>query len=540
MKEIYSPAVEQKYDLFLSGDNEKSTHYISAGYLKEDGIRRNNWFERYTLRVNSEHKLNNKLTVGEYLYIDKTKNRPTGDGSGLPYRSIPLMDIYDATRAGGWAAVPVGFQGSNAVGDAENRVYNNNNWGMEGNFFADWKIIKGLDLRATAGRYMGGKDNSQFNLLYDYGILKNDIRKLEKELSRDQTLHTNIVLTYNKSFGKHDIKAMAGWEAIKSTNTNVKASTEGFPVDYMPDFSTSTQSSSSRFAEAGYGKTSQLAQFGRLNYNFGGRYLLQATVRRDGANKFIGDYQYGVFPSVSKEKFLAAIKQEPLHAHSYFWLARAYDALNDSITALKNYSMATDLDYNPFRAISDFNQIVKKIAVQHHDAYLFDADSLFKANATRGIPGFDLFLDYMHPTRFGNILLAVNLGKYIRQKNLFNIKRPSVLMGEKKFEALLSDYCDEKDVKIQITRFSLFCLTHQYISSLNLGKWILSVLPESYLNDSSKQHELHKLKDGIEAFSMFCAADENVLSGRDNTEEMLHAKTMIKKFYEKYYPYGSY
>ena len=299
MKEMYSPAVEQKYDLSLSGGNEKSTYYISAGYLKEDGIRRNNWFERYTLRVNSEHKLNNKITVGEYLYINKTKNRPTGDGSGLPYRSIPLMGIYDATRVGGWATVPDGFQGGNAVGDAENRVYNNSNWGMEGNFFADWKIVKGLDLRATAGGYIGGKDNSQFNLLYDFGILKNDIRKLEKELSRDQTLNTNIVLTYNKTFGKHDLKAMVGWEVIKSTVTNVKASTEGFPVDYMPDFSTSTQSSSSRFAEAGYGKGSQLAQFGRLNYIFGGKYLLQATVRRDGTNKFIGDNQYGVFPSVS-------------------------------------------------------------------------------------------------------------------------------------------------------------------------------------------------------------------------------------------------
>ena len=242
----------------------------------------------------------------------------------------------------------------------------------------------------------------------------------------------------------------------------------------------------------------------------------------------------------AKDKFLDAIEHESLHAHSYFWLARVYDALNDSVTALKNYSIARDLDYNPFRAISDFNQIVKKIAVQHQDAYLFDADSLFKANSIRGIPGFDLFLDYVHPTRFGNILLAVNLGKYIRQKDLFNIKSPSVLMDQKEFETSLSDYSDEKDVKLQITRFSLFCLTHQYISSLNLGKWILSILPESYLNDSSNQHELQKLKDGIEAFSMFCAADENVLSKRDKKEEMQHAKLMVKKFYERYYPYGSY
>ncbi len=299
MAEMYSPAIEQKYDLSLSGGNEKSTYYISAGYMKEDGIRRNNWFERYSLRMNSDHKLSDNLTIGQYLYINKTKNRPTGDGSSLPYRSIPLMQIYDATRVGGWAGVPDGFQGTNWVGSAESRIYNNNNWGMEGNFFADWKIIKDLNLRATVGGYMGGDDNSQFNLLYDYGILKNDIRKLEKSLSRNETINGNLVLTYGRTFGKHDIKAMAGWEAIKSNGTNINASTEGFPVYYMPSFSTSTQSSSERYADAGYGIGSQLAQFGRLNYNYAGKYLLQGTVRRDGTNKFIGENKYGVFPSVS-------------------------------------------------------------------------------------------------------------------------------------------------------------------------------------------------------------------------------------------------
>ena len=299
MSEMYKPATEQKYDLSLSGGNEKSTYFISAGYLKEEGIRRDNWFERYSLRMNSDHKLSDNLTIGQVLYINKTKTRPTGDGSNLPYRSIPMMAVYDASRVGGWAGVPDGFQGGNWVGAAESRIYNNNGWGMEGNFFADWKIIKGLNLRATAGGYMGGSDDSQFNLLYDYGILKNDIRKLEKNITRDESMTGDLVLTYNRTFGKHDIKAMAGWEVKKGTSSGVKASTEGFPVYYMPSFATSTQSSTSRTATGDYGKWSQLSQFGRLNYNYAGKYLLQGTIRRDGTNQFIGNNQYGIFPSVS-------------------------------------------------------------------------------------------------------------------------------------------------------------------------------------------------------------------------------------------------
>lgn len=299
MSEMYNPATEQKYDLSLSGGNEKSTYFISTGYLKEEGIRRDNWFERYSLRMNSDHKLSDNLTIGQVLYINKTKTRPPGDGSSLPYRSIPMMAVYDASRVGGWAGVPDGFQGTNWVGSAESRIYNNNGWGMEGNFFADWKIIKGLNLRATAGGYMGGSDDSQFNLLYDYGILKNDIRKLEKNITRDESMTGDIVLTYNRTFGKHDIKAMAGWEVKKGTSSGVKASTEGFPVYYVPSFATSTQSSTSRTATGDYGKWSQLSQFGRLNYNYAGKYLLQGTVRRDGTNQFIGNNRYGIFPSVS-------------------------------------------------------------------------------------------------------------------------------------------------------------------------------------------------------------------------------------------------
>lgn len=298
--ELYGTGIEQKYDIALSGGSAKSTYYISAGYWKEDGIRRNNWFERYSLRMNSDHKLSNNFTIGQYLYLSKTKDQPVrSDGSLLPYRSIPLMGVYDETRVGGWAAAPDGFQGGNHVGYAENKIINNSYWGIEGNFFADWNIIEGLNLRAVVGGYMGGVDESTFDLLYDWGILQNHSRRLDKALSREEVLTANVVLTYNRTFGNHNMRAMAGWEALKNNGSWINAVAEGFPVHYMPSFATSTQDANSRYAYADYEEGSQLAQFGRLNYNYAGKYLLQGTVRRDGTNKFIGDNRWGVFPSLS-------------------------------------------------------------------------------------------------------------------------------------------------------------------------------------------------------------------------------------------------
>lgn len=318
VNEMFSTGIEQKYDLALSGGSERSTYYISAGYWKEDGIRRNNWFERYSLRMNSDHKLSNNFSIGQYFYFNKTKNNPVrSDGSILPYRSIPLMGVYDETRVGGWAAAPDGFQGGNHVGFAENNIFNNNDWQLDGNFFADWNILEGLNLRATAGGTMGGSDNSVFNLLYDWGVLQNQSRNLEKALSRYETLTANVVLNYNRTFGNHDIRAMAGWEGIKNNFTNIIARTEGFPVYYMPSFATSTQNANARYADAGYDEGSQLAQFGRLNYNYAGKYLLQGTVRRDGTNKFIGDNKWGIFPSVSGAW---RISEEPFIKDKVDWL----------------------------------------------------------------------------------------------------------------------------------------------------------------------------------------------------------------------------
>ena len=129
--------------------------------------------------------------------------------------------------------------------------------------------------------------DSNFNLLYDYGILKNDIPKLEKYLSRNELIKGDLVLTFDRTFGKHDIKAMAGWEGAKSNGTDIDASASGFPVYPMPSFNTSTQSVNNRYATADYGVGTSLSQFGRLIYNYAEKYLLQATVRRDGTNKFI-------------------------------------------------------------------------------------------------------------------------------------------------------------------------------------------------------------------------------------------------------------
>ncbi len=103
-----------------------------------------------------------------------------------------------------------------------------------------------------------------------------------------------------------------------------------------------------------------------------------------------------------------AIALEPEHAESYFWLGRLLEAAGQRDAAWGAFSQARDLDFNPFRATSGFNDIIKSLAQANHGkgVYLLDLDRIFADTTTNAAPGFDMFLDYVHPTKPANFVVA--------------------------------------------------------------------------------------------------------------------------------------
>ena len=225
---------------------------------------------------------------------------------------------------------------------------------------------------------------------------------------------------------------------------------------------------------------------------------------------------------------------------SYFLLARSFENLNDTLSALQNYIKAKDLDYNPFRAVTDFNNSLKKIAAADPNVKLFDAEKLFQKYGHRGIPGFDLFLDYVHPAREGNILLASELSEFIRKRNLLDIGGSEISTDRSTLRDLLSGYSDENDVALQVIRFSLCCLTHQYHSAVNFGRNILENLQADYLNNPANSNDIHKLRDGVSCFTQYLDAENMAFKDSNKNQELLSAKAVVHKFYDTYYPYGTY
>jgi len=295
---LYQKGTEQRYSLALSGATAKTGYYLSANYLNEEGTMVDNSFERYGLRSNADFHITDNLTVGETLYAWATATNPTVTNT-YPFRSAPVVPLYDDSNPfGGWGKTGSFFGGPNVVGQEYMTHMLNRTYALEGNVYASWDIIPGLNFRSTFGLSIFSMNNRRFNEPYDYGIIADHVAGLIRDNNNQRDLTANFVLTYEKSFGQHNVKGMGGYEAYQSHLTSLHAEARGFPyLTYNLGLSTNP---SSYVASGGeFPQTRLLSQFGRINYGFANKYLVTLNIRRDGSDRFGPTNKFGVFPSAS-------------------------------------------------------------------------------------------------------------------------------------------------------------------------------------------------------------------------------------------------
>jgi TonB-dependent starch-binding outer membrane protein SusC len=300
--ELFGTGKEQNYTLSLTGGGEKSTFYMSGNYQRQDGIRIDNWIERYTFRLNTDHTLSKRLKVGQTLFGSFSKeNPPNAPNQGiLSFRSTPIMPVYDPTNlVGGWGKTPPGFNGANDVGLEYSRYERKENYEMNLGTYLDWQIVTGLTFRTNLATNLWGANNYRFDNLADFGATGVRNESFQKLLSKGQNFMGNATLTYGRTLGLHDFTAMAGYEARSNIYNEVGGDAFAPLVPLAQNFNLVQSDLNSRpFGRADRGAI--LSQFGRLNYAFANKYLLTFNVRRDGySSRFSPDNRYGVFPSVS-------------------------------------------------------------------------------------------------------------------------------------------------------------------------------------------------------------------------------------------------
>jgi TonB-linked SusC/RagA family outer membrane protein len=308
----------------LSGGNDISRLYASAGFMDQEGTTPKVGYKRYNFRINSDHVISKVFTFGENLYLafgdQAYDNNETGSRSNLVnvIRMFPHLPVYDPTSNGGYrGAHPVldGGDPTNPVEDAElKNPGNRKTTKILGAAFLEINFTSWLKFRSTFGvDYASGYDYRFSPIFNDNGAV-NGSSATQATITNNRAISTQLLyteeFTFDKTFGDHHINAIGVYEQ-QNQEINTSSQSGNQPSNELKTLTNALNpSSSTRFDE-----NSIMSVLGRVNYDFKGKYLLSGAIRRDGLSVWAPGKKWATFPSgsvgwrVDQEKFMQSIEQ---------------------------------------------------------------------------------------------------------------------------------------------------------------------------------------------------------------------------------------
>jgi tetratricopeptide (TPR) repeat protein len=241
-----------------------------------------------------------------------------------------------------------------------------------------------------------------------------------------------------------------------------------------------------------------------------------------------------------------AIAMESEHAESYFWLGRLLEADGQKAAAWEAFSKARDLDYNPFRAISSFNDSIRALARenQHQGVYLLDLDNIFAGASQHAAPGFDLFLDYVHPTKPANLLVAQNAFELMIGNRVLkdNPEKNQFTYHDLTYGTNGEPYSDETDFSLEITELQVAIENHQYERVVHATEVLMQYRTGHHLTGPDDPVLASNSPESAQCYKAFCNylnVQQRVIMGEPVSEmEIQEANRQVEEYYEKWYPLG--
>ncbi|WP_207514706.1 SusC/RagA family TonB-linked outer membrane protein [Longitalea luteola] len=309
----------QNHSVGISGSSGKLRFLTSLGYLKQDGIIKTSSYERYTLRNNADVKFNDKVSMKLDLQLINRNTVEPGRGMTNVFSQmnrIPATQLGRLTN-GKWGE---GWNGNNPIAMVEDGGFQKNNTlSMQGNLQFTYKPVHWLTADLVAApRFVNAYDDNFVKAVTTYtgagSVAFTQPAKSEKTNSNARSYYGNYRanVTADKDFGEHSIKWMVG----ASKETYYYTDFTAFRDNYLfPDYTVINAGDKSNQQTTGSATEWSLQSFfSRLNYNFKGKYLLEANARYDGSSRFSKGNKYGFFPSfsagwrISEEHFMENLR----------------------------------------------------------------------------------------------------------------------------------------------------------------------------------------------------------------------------------------
>ena len=365
---IKSSAVETMHNVSFSGGSEKTTYNASLGYIYQDGLTKDNDYSRFNARMNLNSEINQYLKLGlnasGYRGVSNDAYLGFTDVMAAISREKPTNSVYDGegnfTYSGN--ANPVAIQGSK-TGFRRNRDQEINLTGH-----ATIQILPELSIKGVYSIRHYQRNHDEFKKHFTYGSGTNVYdsgRRLGKDEWYDHNYYTGqILINFNKNFGKHNFGALAGMESYEHIYKYTKTEREGGGSNELDESLNTLDQSSQKNWDGGY-EMARLSYFGRIQYDYDGKYLFEANVRSDASSRFPKNNRWGVFP-----------------AFSAGWRLSEESFIKDNVSWISNLKLRLGYGKTGNEELDD-EDIYPAVPTYAYDTYLFNNSTVSSVHEAR-------------------------------------------------------------------------------------------------------------------------------------------------------------
>lgn len=359
----FKPASTQEYNINVSGGNENTKYMFSGGYLNQEGIATGTGFSRMSLRANIESKINKWLSAGIILAPTYSTTKGGGLANGKDSKTHYTLGSTPVSAPGvGYLTnvqpnilYPWAGSASSPTYTMETNLSQSHTFLLNATSFVKIEPIKNLKVQITGSTNYSNLDGETYNYssttsTWASGEGVNSSGSHNTATKIDNTL-LQAVANYDRTFGKHSLGTMIG-TSVEQGNagyTTNQTFNKPFANDLIPESFDGSIVAIGTDQVVKLTPTKLMSYFGRLQYDYDGRYFATASLRRDGYSAFGINNKWGTFPSfsgawkISDEQFF---KNFQLNAINSLKLRASYGATgNCNISQTAAYSMLTAISY---------------------------------------------------------------------------------------------------------------------------------------------------------------------------------------------------
>ena len=357
MDELLRTGVMQNYTVSYSGGNEKSHYYVSGGFLDQSGIVKSVNYRRFTFQSNSDAQVLKWLKFSNNITFSADTKKSGSYNIGDALKALPIYPVKN--EDGSWSG-PDGnseWYGStrNPIGPTELNKSQTDGYNFLANLTAELTFTKWLKFKSTFGYDAKFWFIDNFTPKYNWKPTPTEETSRYKSDNKSFTYLWDNYFLFDHTFAeKHRVGLMAGMSAQWNTNDYLNAQKNVFMFDNVHEMDNGEEMYAIGGNETEWALLSYMA---RVNYSYEDRYLLTATIRRDGSSRFGKKHRWGTFPSVSVAWCASQEKWFPKNDYINDLKVRAGYGVTGSQASVGNYSYLASYNTSvyPF-GISSGNQ----------------------------------------------------------------------------------------------------------------------------------------------------------------------------------------